>query len=193
MCAGYLSICFENLPNIFLILESICSHLSSPLFQTTGVSPLVHQLPHGGCGSLLAKCEIVSFSIKAWQEDCLESSKRKHIFKPGMQFVLSARRTLTGLPDIGSYKVSQPPTTSTIQPSTLWSQQVSTSLSTMITIQRLPYPQQVSTRKNVCQHRICWLWLSSYNCLSHDCMVHIRHENCQTKSFLDFGAIHFTH
>ena len=52
-------------------------------------------------------------------------SKREYIFKPGMQFVLSARRTLTGLPDIGSYKVSQrPTTTSTIQPSTLWSQQV---------------------------------------------------------------------
>ena len=186
--------CFENLSNIFLILESICSHLSSPLHQTTGVSPLVQQLPHRGSGSSLAKCEIVSFSIKVWQEHGLKSSKREYIFKPGMQFVLSARRTLTGLPDIGSYKVSQPPTTtSTIQPSTLWSQQVSTSLSTMITIQRLPYPQQVSTRKNVCQHLICWLWLSSYNCLSHYCMVHIRHENCQTKSFLEFGAIHFTH
>ena len=82
-------------------------------------------IAHRGSGSSLAKCEIVSFSIKAWQEDCLKLSKREYIFKPGMQFVLSARRTLTGLPDIGSYKVSQPPTTtSTIQPSTLWSQQV---------------------------------------------------------------------
>ena len=68
-------------------------------------------IAHRGSGSSLAKCEIVSFSIKAWQEDCLKLSKREYIFKPGMQFVLSARRTLTGLPDIGSYKVSQPPTT----------------------------------------------------------------------------------
>ena len=152
-------------------------------------------IAHRGSGSSsVAKCEIVSFSIKAWQDDCLKLSKREYIFKPGMQFVLSARRTLTGLPDIGSYKVSQPPTTTTtIQPSTLWSQQVSTSLSTMITIQRLTNPQQVSTRKNVCQHLICWLWLSSYNCLSHDCMIHIRPEICQTKSLLDFWAIHFTH
>ena len=189
MCAGYLSICFENLPNIFLILESICSHLSSPLHQTTGVSPLVQQLPTEEVDHHWQNVKLFLFQSKRDRK----LSKREYIFKLGMQFVLSARRTLTGLPDIGSYKVSQPPTTSTIQPSTLWSQQVSTSLSTMITIQRLPYPQQVSTRKNVCQHRICWLWLSSYNCLSHDCMVHIRHENCQTKSFLDFGAIHFTH
>ena len=124
MGVGYLwiSVIFFYICQIFL---NICSHLSSPLHQTTGVSPLVQQLPHRGSGSSLAKCEIVSFSIKAWQEDCLESSKREYIFKPGMQFVLSARRTLTGLPDIGSYKVSQrSTTTTTIRPSTLWSQQV---------------------------------------------------------------------
>ena len=133
------------------IFLNICSHLSSPLHQTTGVSPLVQQLPTEEVDHHWQNVKLFLFQSSVRGTRFKIIKERIHFQTRYMQFVLSARRTLTGLPDIGSYKVSQPPTTtSTIQPSTLWIKQVSTSLSTMITIQRLTNPQQVSTRKNVC-------------------------------------------